>query len=102
MNEISDLLYTSLNAQFEYILNRYNSKEDLRNFENASQLILSCIDGLVNYNEVVCTSFTLDYEDLGFNNKPAQDCYELYQETKDLLMARFVTGRSTETYLERL
>lgn len=102
MNEIRDLLYTSLNAQFDYIFDRYNNKKDLQNFENASQFILSCIDGVPSYDSIIFDSFCINYDETGFDTKVAQDCLELYRETRDLLLARFVVGRATEYVLERL
>lgn len=102
MQEIKDLLYISLNAQYNYILDRYNSKKELNNFENASQFILSCIDSYSDYDINIVNSFTLNFSELGFNNKVAQDCYHLYEETKELMMTRFVYGWTSETMLEKL
>lgn len=102
MNSIRDLLVISLTAQYNYILDRYNSKKELDNFENASQFIISCVDSLPFYDTDITHSFTIDFADLGFNNTVAQDCFELYEETRDVLNVRFVTGWSGETLLEKL
>lgn len=99
MDSIKDLLEISLSAQYEYLLARIASKKDIRNFENASQYILSCIVNLTDYDDTIVTN-VLDLEE--FDNKLSRNCLSLYLETKNNLMARFVHGYTNETVVEKL
>lgn len=94
--KIRDLLQISLKAQYSYIRSRLK-ESDKFNFDIDVRYILQEVWGNPKFNEVVIDTFNFYTK-----TKLERDVFELYLDTYQLLMNRFVNGRSTEYIWEKL